>query len=301
MRVTDSARLSATTAGLAKAAERLLEFQRQVSTGKRVSAAERRPVRGLDDHPRAGLAGVDRSLPAHRRLGQVAADRHRHGAVRHDRAAERVARSRSSARAARSGRRRSAKPPPQNLEQLRDAVLRNLNTSFRGEHIFGGAQGSTAPYTKNGAGVVSAYQGSTVEVSVDVEPGARGGGRLQRRVRWPRAPTSTTCSSCSTRRLPPCAPATRPAMSNALDGLGRAVRPGHRAAEPRRRLAPHRSKTTCCRCRRASARPPRASPRSKTPTWRPPSPGMTQAETTYRAALGVAAQLNRLSLMDYLK
>jgi flagellar hook-associated protein 3 FlgL len=29
--------------------------------------------------------------------------------------------------------------------------------------------------------------------------------------------------------------------------------------------------------------------------------GMTQAETTYRAALGVAAQLNRLSLMDYLK
>src|SRR5262245_44407417 len=38
MRVTDSARLTATTAGLAKAAERLLEFQRQVSTGKRVSA-----------------------------------------------------------------------------------------------------------------------------------------------------------------------------------------------------------------------------------------------------------------------
>ena len=29
--------------------------------------------------------------------------------------------------------------------------------------------------------------------------------------------------------------------------------------------------------------------------------GLTQAETTYRAALGVAAQLNRLSLMDYLK
>src|SRR4029453_16634037 len=43
MRVTDSARLTATTAGLAKAAERLLEFQRQVSTGKRVSKASDDP------------------------------------------------------------------------------------------------------------------------------------------------------------------------------------------------------------------------------------------------------------------
>ena len=42
MRVTDSARLSATSAGLAKAAERLLEFQRQLSTGQRIP-------RGSDD------------------------------------------------------------------------------------------------------------------------------------------------------------------------------------------------------------------------------------------------------------
>jgi flagellin-like hook-associated protein FlgL len=29
--------------------------------------------------------------------------------------------------------------------------------------------------------------------------------------------------------------------------------------------------------------------------------GMTQAETTYRAALGAASQMHKLSLMDYLK
>ena len=35
----------------------------------------------------------------------------------------------------------------QNLEQLRDAVLRNLNTSFRGGHIFG-----LTRYWNNGSG-----------------------------------------------------------------------------------------------------------------------------------------------------
>src|SRR5690606_26014758 len=57
------------------------------------------------------------------------------------------------------------------LEALRDALLHAINTSYRGTYLFGGAAATTEPYTKDGAGVVSAYQGSTTEVSVDVAKG----------------------------------------------------------------------------------------------------------------------------------
>src|SRR4029077_20396414 len=63
MRVTDSARLSATTAGLAKAAERLLEFQRQVSTGKRVSRSSDDPsAASTTVLERGSQASIDRYL-----------------------------------------------------------------------------------------------------------------------------------------------------------------------------------------------------------------------------------------------
>jgi flagellar hook-associated protein 3 FlgL len=54
------------------------------------------------------------------------------------------------------------------LEGIRDALFTDLTTTFRGSYLFSGASVSTAPYTKNAAGIVSAYLGSTATTNIDV-------------------------------------------------------------------------------------------------------------------------------------
>ena len=48
-------------------------------------------------------------------------------------------------------------------------MLEDLTTSFRGTYMFGGAAGTVRPYSKDNAGVVQAYAGSSREVTVDVD------------------------------------------------------------------------------------------------------------------------------------
>ncbi|HEV8397076.1 MAG TPA: hypothetical protein VGQ37_22495, partial [Vicinamibacterales bacterium] len=57
----------------------------------------------------------------------------------------------------------------QELSALRDAVLEDVTTSFRGTYVFGGAAGTVRPYSKDVNGVVQPYAGSTREVSVDID------------------------------------------------------------------------------------------------------------------------------------
>ena len=54
------------------------------------------------------------------------------------------------------------------LEGIRDTILADVNTQFNGTYLFSGAAATTEPYTKTG-GVVSAYQGSTVDVEIDID------------------------------------------------------------------------------------------------------------------------------------
>lgn len=298
MRVTDSARLSATTAGVAKAAERLLEFQRQVSTGKRISKAS-------DDPSAASTTILERGA-------QASIDRYLHTAesaksrltvtdtVLSD-TIEQLEASQVSILAARGTIRtpEQREVSAQNLEQLRDAVLRNLNTTFRGGHIFGGAQGSTAPYSKNSSGVVSSYQGSTVEVSVDVsqehevavvfngESVAKGSDTTDVFTLFDQAIAAVRAGD-------------ETGMSNALGGLGRAV---DRVTALQTRVGSSlRAIEDDVLTLQESGRSSAARVTSlEDANIAAAISGMTQAETTYRAALGVAAQLNRLSLMDYLK
>jgi flagellar hook-associated protein 3 FlgL len=57
----------------------------------------------------------------------------------------------------------------QEIRGSREAVLRGLNTSYRGIFLFSGGQSTTPPYT--GGAVVSAYQGDGNTTSVDVTRG----------------------------------------------------------------------------------------------------------------------------------
>jgi flagellar assembly factor FliW len=167
MRVTDSAGLSVTTAGLAKAAERLLEFQREVPAGKRAS-------RSSDDPSVVSTTILERSARASIGRYLEAADSARSRLVATDTVLSHLIEQLEASQVTILGARGTIRTPAQreaaaqDLEQLRDAVLRDLNASYRGCYVFGGAQCTTPPYRKNLAGVVSGYQGSTIEVSVDI-------------------------------------------------------------------------------------------------------------------------------------
>jgi flagellar hook-associated protein 3 FlgL len=298
MRVTDSARLTATTAGLAKAAERLLEFQRQVSTGKRVSKAS-------DDPSAVSTTILERGSQASIERYLHTADSAKSRLSATDTVLSDLIQQLEGSQVAILSARGTIRTPEQreaaaqNLEALRDAVLRDLNTSFRGGHIFGGAQGSTVPYVKNGAGVVSSYQGSTVEVSVDVsqehevtvvfnaESVAKGTDAADVFTVFDQAIAAVRAGD-------------ETGMSNGLDGLSRAI---DRVTALQSRVgASLRSIEDDVLQLQESGRASGARVSSlEDANMAAAISGMTQAETTYRAALGVAAQLNRLSLMDYLK
>lgn len=55
------------------------------------------------------------------------------------------------------------------LEGIRDSLVGDLNTSFRGAYVFGGGQGTVAPYARVAGTWV--YQGDNTAVAVDIGPG----------------------------------------------------------------------------------------------------------------------------------
>ncbi|MGI8671491.1 MAG: flagellin, partial [Luteitalea sp.] len=53
------------------------------------------------------------------------------------------------------------------VEGVRESTLTAVNTSYRGMYLFAGSRSTAAPYTRSGS-TVSAYQGDTTVVSVDI-------------------------------------------------------------------------------------------------------------------------------------
>ena len=57
----------------------------------------------------------------------------------------------------------------QSLEGIRKVVLADFNTSFRGAHLFAGTDSATPPFVTDLAGAVGPYQGSPREMLVDID------------------------------------------------------------------------------------------------------------------------------------
>lgn len=55
------------------------------------------------------------------------------------------------------------------LEGIRDSLVADLNTSFRGAYVFGGGEATTVPYAKVAGSWT--YQGDATPVTVDIGPG----------------------------------------------------------------------------------------------------------------------------------
>ena len=168
MRLTFAATMRDTYEGIQSAAERMIKYQRQVSTGIRVAQPS-------DDPSAAATAISEKAAHASYEQYIQAGDSAQSRLSVADTLLSDIIDKLSAARTAILGVQGSETTPAQRengaqeLASLRDAVLEDLTTSFRGTYVFGGAAGTVRPYSKDNAGVVQAYAGSATEVTVDID------------------------------------------------------------------------------------------------------------------------------------
>jgi flagellar hook-associated protein 3 FlgL len=157
-----------TYSGIADAAERMIKYQRQVSTGIKVAQpsddptatattiSEKAAHASYEQYIQAGDSAESRLSVADTLLSDII---------------DKLGASRTAILSAQGSETTDAQREngAQQLASLRDAVLEDLTTSFRGTYVFGGAAGTVRPYSKDANGVVLPYAGSTNEVTVDVD------------------------------------------------------------------------------------------------------------------------------------
>jgi flagellar hook-associated protein 3 FlgL len=168
MRVTFNAQNRNSTAGLEGAATRLLEFQRQVSTGKRVekpsddpaatlgSIAEHAETAAIDQYARATDSVGSRLLVIDTVLSDLITQ---------------IERGQVSALSARGTTKTQLQrdAAARELEGIRDTIFGDMNSQFNGTYVFSGTNSTVAPFTRVGNGPISAYAGSTSEMVVDID------------------------------------------------------------------------------------------------------------------------------------
>jgi flagellar hook-associated protein 3 FlgL len=298
MRVTYQAVHRHNNAALETAASRLMEAQRQVATGKRVE-------RGSHDPSAAAAATVERNRLAGVDAYTAAGDSAKARLTVVDTVLDDLVRQLTSAQVALVGARGSTTTPEQRearareLESLRDAVMQGFNTSFRGTYLFGGAAAVAPPFVKDAGGVVSAYQGSTAEVAVDIDSNlevavvlngdaiARGTEADDLFVVFDRAITAVRNGDGA--GMDTAAADVQRAFERVTLAQGRIGASLRFVDDSALRLGATARATTARIATLEDANMAAA------------ITNMTQAETVYRAALGATAQLQGLSLMDYLR
>ena len=168
MRLTFQATMRDAYDGIETAAERMIKFQRQVSTGIKVAQpsddpsatstviSEKAAHASYEQYVQAGDSAESRLAVADTLLSDIIS---------------KLAAARSAILSVQGSETTDAQREngAQELASLRDAILEDLTTSFRGTYMFGGAAGTVRPYSKDGSGVVQPYDGSTRELTVDVD------------------------------------------------------------------------------------------------------------------------------------
>ena len=171
MRMTAATLYRDAGASMEQAAERLLDFQTQVQTGKRINKpsddpggtaiaiGERAELAAVEQYSRTSDSTTSRLQVLDSALSDIV-DRlsAAQTAVVGAQGSEKTAADRESA--------------AKTLEGIKQALVSDLNTSFQGAYLFAGANSVAAPFVISGT-LVSAYQGSTREVQVDLDQNRR--------------------------------------------------------------------------------------------------------------------------------
>ena len=187
----------------------------------------------------------------------------------------------------------------QTLEGVRDSILGALNTSFQGVHLFAGAGSTTPPFSVGPGGVVSSYQGSTQEVSVDIDRTRTALVGLDGS-----AITQGTAATDVFAALDAAAAALRAGdsagMQQALTDLRAAF---DRATDAQMRVGTSLNAIDAHQTHLVDRRLAALARLSKVEdaNLAESIAGMNQAEAAYQATLGATSRIARPSLMDYLK
>jgi len=297
MRITFNTLFRDSIRNVEAASNELVEAQRQVSSGKRVERPSDDPVAAVGGLAnRAELATVQRYEKAadsvYSRLTVV--DTVLSDIVSKLTAAQSAVMSVQGSVQTQAQREAAA----QELEGIKAAIVDDLNTSFGGAFLFGGARSTTAPYSVAANGTVSAYSGSTTEVEVDInrqsavtvvlngEAIALGSGSddvfevLDGAITAARAGDGDALSA---------------AMVGLKDAFDRATFAQGRVGSDMRLIDGEKVRLEQMRIAAMS----RVS-KFEDANMAEAISNMSRADTAYRAALGAVSTANRLSLLDYL-
>jgi flagellar hook-associated protein 3 FlgL len=283
---------------IARAADRFATAQRQVSSNRRINVASDDPagaaaviehqgtIAGIDAYTAANDAASSRLNVADSVLSDV---------ITKITAAQTTALAAQGSQTTPNQRTALA----QQLNGLRDALLNDMNTQFKGTYLFGGTNVTVAPYTQAPGGTVSAYQGNATAAAIEVdatrsvEISFDGGKILQGS-----DPTDlfNTLSSLATA----IGAGDNAAISVGLAGLGRAL---DRATVAQTAVGNALNTIDSAGAQLASARIDATSRVSKLQdaNMAEAITEMTASQNAYSAALGAFATVGRLSLMDYLR
>ena len=298
MRVTFNAQNRNSTAGLEGSATRLLEFQRQVSTGKRIEKPSDDPsatLGSIGEH--AETAAIDQYARA---TDSVASRLSVIDTVLSDLITQ-IERGQVSAASARGSTKTQLQrdAAATNLEGIRDTIFSDMNTAFNGTYVFSGSASTVAPYTRVGAGPISAYAGSTSEMVVDIDQ--------QRAVKIAfngQLVTQGTDPQDIFVEFDNLIAAVRAGNDAGIDaGMTALERMFDRVSTSQGRVGADlrtidEQKVRLSELRRASTK--RLSALEDT-NMAAAITGMAQADAAYKAALGAVSSVTRMSLMDYLR
>ena len=297
MRITFTNPFDAAIRAISVAAEELANAERQVATGRRINVPSDDPagtVSAIGSH--ADMLRID----AYSSATDAASSR----LAVADSVLSDIVTQLTSAQATALGARGSTVTQAQRtafsgeLLAIRDTLLGDINTQFQGAYLFSGSNVTVAPFAQTVIGI-SAYQGDQSSTAIDVGPnrtvaGTFDGGQIFQ------GTDSTHVLDVLTDLASAVSSGDEAAIGNGIDALKRAF---DRATigqaqigndlrtldDGRFHLAADRTVAVSAASRAVDADLVQASAR------------LAQAETAYRAALGAAAALGRVSLMDYLK
>ena len=298
MRVTFNSIHQDATAGLARANERLMDYQKQVSTGLRISKPSDDPsATATTIVERAGIATTERYTRAADSVGSrlSVVDTVLDDLINKLTAAQTAIMTARGTTATPATRDAAA----QELLSLRDAVLDDLNTSFRDTYVFGGQAGTTKPFQKNPDGTIAPYAGAAGEVAIDIDEHrsvtiAFNGDAI--------AQGSDADDVFAT--FDAAVAAVRAGDEAGLESAMQAFkRTFSRATEMQSRVGAGQRAVDDQKLRLTETKTAMAARVSKLEhaNMAEAITGMSQADAAYQAALGAAGKITRLSLMDYLR
>jgi len=297
MRVTFSATFRNLVRDTARAAEEMVNRQFEVSSGRRVRVpsddpqaisaivGERAEMRATDQYVRA-TDSVESRLTV---VDTILSD---------------IGKMLTAAQTTAAAARNSFVTPQQReayaleLEGLRDTILGDLNTQYRGTYVFSGTASLKAPYTKDSSGAVGPYEGNAEPMLVDIGRHRSVGVTVDGQ-QLAQGSDASNVFEVFESLIAAVRAGDLEGIGQGMTGLSRAL---DRVANVQSRVGAGLSDLNDHRVRLAEASEAADVRRSalEDANLAESISAMQQAEVAYRAGLGAASKTSQLSLFDYL-